>query len=120
MDTLEKINKKFGDWYGKFFASGEETGLQPAQIKRRLFTAMEEERTEGLDHQTYVPNVYTLKVAVASDKERQYVRTFLQADDLAQILADRIAQQGYMVKGNLVFLLEEVEADTQSENLQLR
>ena len=119
MDALEKINKKFGDWYGKFFASGEETGLQPAQIKRRLFTAMEDERTEGLDHQTYVPNVYTLKVAVTSEKERQYVRTFLQADDLAQILADRIAGQGYLVKGNLVFLLEEVDPTTQDEKLQV-
>jgi pSer/pThr/pTyr-binding forkhead associated (FHA) protein len=120
MDALEKINKKFGDWYGKFFPSGEETGLQPAQIKRRLFTAMEDERTEGLDHNTYVPNVYTLKVAVASDKERQYVRTFLQADDLAQILADRIAQQGYAVKGDLVFLLEEVDPKDQAEKLTVQ
>jgi pSer/pThr/pTyr-binding forkhead associated (FHA) protein len=122
MDALEKINKKFGDWYGKFFPSGEETGLQPAQIKRRLFTAMEDERTEGLDHNTYVPNVYTLKVAIATDneKERQYVRTFLQADDLAQILADRIAQQGYAVKGDLVFLLEEIDPKDQSEKLVVR
>jgi pSer/pThr/pTyr-binding forkhead associated (FHA) protein len=122
MDALEKINKKFGDWYGKFFPSGEDTGLQPAQIKRRLFTAMEDERTEGLDHNIYVPNVYTLKVAIAADndKERQYVRTFLQADDLAQILADRIAQQGYAVKGDLVFLLEEVDPKDQSEKLLVR
>lgn len=118
MDFLERLNRRFGNWYEKLFgAQGDE--LRPRDILRQIVAAMEDARREGLDSQIYVPNVYTLKVAVDSEEERQYLRAFLDADELASAVAEKIGQHGYKTRGPLVFIIEEVEGESASERIQI-
>jgi pSer/pThr/pTyr-binding forkhead associated (FHA) protein len=109
MDVFERLNRKFGVWYEGLFGGGNDSReLRPRDILRRILAAMEDNRREGLDGQVYVPNVYTLQIAVDSDDERQYLRTFLDADELAVAVKRAADQHGYGVRGPLVFAIEEV------------
>jgi pSer/pThr/pTyr-binding forkhead associated (FHA) protein len=112
MDVLERLNRRFGDLYDRFLGGkpGGGRGLRPRDILRRILAAMESSRREGLDGRTYVPNVYTLQVSVANDDERQYLRTFLGASELAAAVAEEIDARGYDVRGLLVFTVEEMPA----------
>jgi pSer/pThr/pTyr-binding forkhead associated (FHA) protein len=110
MDVLERLNRKFGVWYEGLFGGGEGRDLRPRDILRRILAAMEDGRREGLDGQVYVPNVYTLQIAVENDDERHYLRTFLNAEDLAAAVARAAEQHGYQVRGPLVFTVEEKKA----------
>jgi pSer/pThr/pTyr-binding forkhead associated (FHA) protein len=84
MDVFEKLNRTFGAWYEGLFGGGsDDADLRPRDILRRILRAMEDGRREGLDGQIYVPNHFTLDISVASDEERDYLRTFLDADELS-------------------------------------
>jgi len=110
MDVIERLNRRFGAWYEGLFGASSDRDLRPRDILRRLLAAMEDARREGLDGQVYVPNVYTLQIAVADDDERDYLRTFLSAEDLAAAVRRAIEQHNYRVRGSLVFQIEEVAA----------
>jgi pSer/pThr/pTyr-binding forkhead associated (FHA) protein len=112
MDVIERLNRKFGAWYEGLFGASSDRDLRPRDILHRLISAMEDARREGLDGQVYVPNVYTLQIAVTDDDERDYLRTFLSADDLSAAVQRAIDQHGYRVKGGLSFQIEEVTSPT--------
>jgi len=108
MDVLDRLSRRFSGLYERFLGGSAGRGLRPRDILRRILTAMEAARREGLDGRIYVPNVYTLQVAVENDDERQYLRTFLGASELAAAVADEIEARGYEVRGLLVFTVEEM------------
>lgn len=114
MDVFERLNRKFGVWYEGLFGGGgggDSRELRPRDILRRLLVAMEDERREGLDGKIYVPNVYTLRIAVENDDERQYLRTFLDAEELAAAVQRAADQHGYKMRGPLLFSVEEAAKD---------
>lgn len=119
MDVLEKLNRRFTEAYEKLFKGQGDDELRPRDILRRAALAMEDARKEGLDGQTYVPNVYTIVVAVEDDEERQLVRAFLDADELAQALAEKIGQHGYKTRGPLLVVLEERESGEGIERVKI-
>lgn len=119
MDVLEKLNRRFTNAYEKLFRGPGDEELRPRDVLRRAVLAMEDGRKEGLDGQTYVPNVYTIAVAVDDEEERQLVRAFLDADELAQALAEKISQHGYKTRGALQVVLEEVDADKDTERVKI-
>jgi hypothetical protein len=111
MDVLERLNRTFGTWYeGLFGAGADERELRPRDILRRILVTMEDQRREGLDGQVYVPNHYTLAVAVRDDDERHYLRTFFDADELAAAVRRAMDQHGYKTRGGLRFQIEEMDA----------
>jgi len=109
MDVFERLNRTFGAWYEGLFGGGsDESDLRPRDILRRILRAMEDGRREGLDGQIYVPNQFILDIAVADEDERDYLRTFLDADELAAIVRRHIEQHGYRTRGGLRFEINEV------------
>ena len=62
MEIFEKINRAFGGWYEGLFGGSDD--VRPRDILRRILTAMEEHRKEGIDGKVYVPNQYILEIAV--------------------------------------------------------
>src|SRR5436853_570383 len=112
MDVFERLNRRFGNWYEGLFGGSESRDLRPRDVLRRILTAMEDARREGLDGNIYVPNLYTLRVAVHNQEERDYLRTFLSAEELAAAVMQVIEQHGYRLRGGLVFTVEEVPAES--------
>ncbi|MDX1931359.1 MAG: FhaA domain-containing protein [Capsulimonadales bacterium] len=108
IDVLEKLNRRFSDLHERLFGHIGQRELRPHDILRRITAEMEASRRKGLDGYPYVPNVYTLQVAVGSEDERQYLRTFLGAEELVNAVAQEIETRGYRVKGTLLFTVEEV------------
>ena len=108
MDVLETLNRRFGGLHERLFGHLAQRELRPQDILRRIVTEMETARRKGLDGHWYVPNVFTLQVAVGSDDERQYLRTFLGAEELVSAVAAEIESRTYRVKGTLLFTVEEV------------
>ncbi len=122
MDLLEQLNRRFGSWYEGLFGGADavDSELRPKDILRRILAAMEDGRREGLDGKIYVPNAYTLRIAVTSDAERDYLRAFLNAEELATAVARAISQHGYRTRGALLFVIEEADAaDPQTERVQV-
>lgn len=119
MDVLEKLNRRFGAWYESLFG-GRDDGLRPRDILRRIVAEMEDQRREGLDGQTYVPNVCTIVVAVQDDDERDYLRAFLDAEELADAVAQRMRQHGYQTRGPLAITVEEAPWRDGGERLRVR
>ncbi|MBC8138954.1 MAG: DUF3662 domain-containing protein [Fibrella sp.] len=122
MDLLEHLNRRFGSWYEGLFGGSDavDSELRPKDILRRILAAMEDGRREGLDGQVYVPNAYTLRIAVSSDAERDYLRAFLSAEELATAVARTISQHGYRTRGALLFVIEEADAtDPNAERVQV-
>ncbi len=114
MDILEKFNSKFGGWYeGLFGASGGE--LRPKDVLRKILAAMEDGRKEGLDGKIYVPNKYTVEIAVDDPEEREYLLSFLDEDELAATLKKFMAQNGYKTRGPLDFTIAEVPEEERAE-----
>jgi pSer/pThr/pTyr-binding forkhead associated (FHA) protein len=108
-DVLESLHRRLTGLYDKLTgAVPGDYDLRPRDVVRRIVEAMEDRQREGLDGNIYVPNVYTLQVTVENDDERQYLRTFLGANELAAALADEISTRGYSVRGMLVFTVDEV------------
>lgn len=123
MDVFEKLNRTFGVWYEGLFGGSSDDDLRPRAILRRILAAMEDGRREGLDGQVYVPNHYTLDIVVADEDERQYLRTFLQADELAAAMRRHAQQHGYKLRGGLHFQINEVDApaaDEGADRVQVR
>ena len=109
MDVFEKLNRTFGAWYEGLFGGGsDDADLRPRDILRRILRAMEDGRREGLDGQIYVPNHFTLDISVASDEERDYLRTFLDADELSAAVRRHTEQHGYRTRGGLRFAINEL------------
>ncbi len=119
MDVLEKLNRRFADAYEKLFKGQGHDELRPRDILRQAVLTMEDARKEGLSGEIFVPNVYTIAVAIEDDEERQLVRTFLDADELAAALAEKIGQHGYKTRGPLLVILEEVEAGERVERVKI-
>ena len=117
MDGIERLNKRFGAWYESLLGGGGKSGdlLRPRDILRRIISAMEDKRREGLDGQVYIPNVYTLQIAPQNDEERDYLRAFLDADDLAAEVKNAADRHGYKIRGGLQFTVEEVDAPLPGE-----
>ena len=117
MDGIERLNKRFGAWYESLLGGGSKSGdlLRPRDILRRIIGAMEDKRREGLDGQVYIPNVYTLQIAPQNDEERDYLRAFLDADDLAAEVKNAADRHGYKIRGGLQFTVEEVDAPPPGE-----
>lgn len=114
MDILEKFNSKFGGWYeGLFGAGGGE--LRPKDVLRKILAAMEDGRKEGLDGKIYVPNKYTVELAVDDPEEREYLLSFLDEDELAATLKKFMAQHGYKTRGPLDFTIAEVPEEERAE-----
>jgi pSer/pThr/pTyr-binding forkhead associated (FHA) protein len=120
MDVLERLNRRFGSWYEGLFGGSDNRDLRPRDVLRRILTAMEDHRREGLDGRVYVPNVYTLQIVVTNDDERHYLRTFLSAEELASAVAQSIEQHGYSVRGNLLFTIEEADPKTMTTGERIR
>jgi len=120
MDVFEKFNSKFGKWYEGLFG-GEEGELRPKDVLRKLTTAMEDNRKEGLDGKTYVPNKYIVELAVADPDEREYLLSFLDEEELVGVLQKFMAQNNYLARGPLDFTIAEVpEAERASRTEKLR
>lgn len=117
MDVFERLNRRFGSWYEGLFGANEGGDLRPRDVLRRILAAMEDARREGLDGNIYVPNVYTVRVAVQNDEERDYIRTFLSAEELAVAIRQSIEQHGYRYRGSLYFSVEEVTGGANSNRL---
>lgn len=122
MDFLERLNRRFGSWYDGLFGGldSPDAALRPKEILRRILSAMENNRREGLDNKIYVPNAYTLRLKIASDDERDYLKSFIKADELASVVVNTIRSHGYHTRGDLSFVIEEADANTpQTERVQV-
>ena len=122
MDIFEKFNSKFGAWYESLFG-GASSELRPKDVLRKLTAAMEDNRKEGLDGQVYVPNKYTLELAVGDADEREYLLSFLDEEELVAILQKFMAQNSYKTRGPLDFVIAEVpeaERETRTEKLRVK
>ncbi len=119
MDIFERFNTKFGKWYeGLFGSDGGE--LRPKDVLRKLTTAMEDNRKEGLDGKIYVPNKYVLELAVGDPDERDYLLSFLDEEELVAVLQKFMAQNNYQTRGPLDFTIAEVPASDRPEKLRVK
>jgi len=117
MDLFDRFNSKFGKWYeGLFGADADE--LRPRDVLRKIIAAMEDNRREGLDKKIYVPNRYIVHLTVADQKEREYLLSFLDEDELVGVLTRFMAQNGYQTRGPLDFTIAEDPAPTPEARAQ--
>ena len=111
MDVLEKMNRRFGSWYEKLFGAGsDDPELRPREILRRIVAALEDKRQEGIDGQVYIPNVCTVRIAIEDEDQRQFVGAFLNPDELAKKVLEKLTQHSYKLRGGFVLAIEEVDA----------
>ena len=119
MDVFEKLNKAFAGWYESLFGDSA-SDVRPKDVLRKIITAMEDNRKEGLDNRIYVPNKYILEISFENDEEREYLLAFLDKIELEAALRKYTTQNKYFMRGPLDFTLEEmppVEGDTEPEKL---
>src|SRR5258708_23915107 len=109
MDLFERFSSKFGNWYEGLFGAGSGE-LRPRDVLRKITTAMEDNRKEGLDGQVYVPNRYVLELAIDDPEERDYLLSFLDEEELVSVLHRFMAQNNYQARGPLDFTIAEVSA----------
>ncbi len=122
MDLLERFNNKFGKWYEGLFGNGDGE-LRPKDVLRKIIAAMEDNRKEGFDGKIYVPNKYVLELAVSDAEERDYLLSFLDAEELTTVLQRFMAQNHYHARGPLDFTIAEVppaEQETRREKLRVK
>jgi len=120
MDIIERFQQKFERWFERFFSEGSENGLRPKDVLRRILDAMEEARDEGFDGKIYVPNKYVLEIALSSPDEREYLFSFLDEDELIDVLRKYMLQNGYYMRGSLEFLIVDVDPDQASAKLNVK
>jgi len=123
MDLFEKINRAFGTWYEGLFGGGDD--VRPKDILRRILTAMEDNRKEGVDNKTYVPNQYVLEISVDDEEEKDYLLSFLDRDELEAAIRRYCQQNHYHVRGSLDFTIKEInegeiDAPRRSEKVRVR
>jgi pSer/pThr/pTyr-binding forkhead associated (FHA) protein len=122
MDFLERFNSKFGSWYEGLFG-GDAGELRPKDVLRKITSAMDDHRKEGLDGKVYVPNKYILELAFDDPEERDYLLSFLDEEELVTVLGRFLAQNQYHTRGPLDFVIAEVpesERGTGREKLRVR
>src|SRR5215831_13772590 len=107
MEIFEKINRAFGGWYEGLFGGSDD--VRPRDILRRILTAMEEHRKEGIDGKVYVPNQYILEIAVVDEEEKEYLLSFLDREELETAIRRYCQQNHYHIRGSLDFTIKEVE-----------
>ena len=107
MDVFEKINRAFGAWYEGLFGAGDD--VRPKDILRKIITALEEHRKEGVDGRIYVPNRYIIEIAVTDDEERDYLFSFLDREELEAAILRYCRQNGYQIRGPLDFTIQETD-----------
>ncbi len=108
MDMFEKINKAFAGWYESWFGDAV-SDIRPKDVLRKVVSAMEDNRKEGLDNRVYVPNKYVLEIAFESDDEREYLLAFLDKQEFESALRKYMSQNKYYVRGLLDFTIQEME-----------
>ncbi len=121
MDLFEKMNRAFGSWYEGLFGGSED--VRPKDILRLILAAMEDNRKEGFDNRTYVPNQYLLELAVHDEEEKEYLLAFLDRAELEEAIRRYCKQNNYHIRGALEFTVTELEEDkpvTRREKIQVR
>src|ERR1044071_2011104 len=108
MEIFEKINRGFGGWYEGLFGGSDD--VRPRDILRRILTALEEHRKEGIDGKVYVPNQYILEISVDDEEEKEYLLSFLDREELEAAIRRYCQQNHYNVRGGLDFTIKEVES----------
>jgi pSer/pThr/pTyr-binding forkhead associated (FHA) protein len=109
MDLFEKINKAFGGWYEGLFGGTDD--VRPKDILRKILTALEEHRKEGIDNKVYVPNQFILEIAVDDPEEKEYLLSFLDREELETAIRRYCQQNHYHIRGSLDFTIKEVEME---------
>lgn len=104
MDILEKINRSFAQWYEGLFGGTED--VRPRDILRMILTELEENRKEGFDTRTYVPNQYILELYPEDDEEKEYLLSFLDKAELEEAVRRYCRQNRYHIRGELEFVLK--------------
>ncbi|HLI47283.1 MAG TPA: FhaA domain-containing protein [Chthonomonas sp.] len=112
MDIFEKINRSFAQWYEGLFGGNDD--VRPRDILRMILTELEENRKEGFDTRTYVPNQYILELCPEDEEEKEYLLSFLDKAELEEAVRRYCRQNRYHIRGELEFVLkvltpEEVE-----------
>lgn len=122
MDVFEQLNKAFVKWYESLFGDGI-SDVRPKDVLRKIVTAMEDSRKEGLDNRIYVPNKYILEMCFESDEEREYLLAFLDKDELEGALRKYMSQNKYYIRGPLDITIEEVapaEGNARPEKVRVK
>ena len=109
MDLFEKMNRAFGSWYEGLFGGSED--VRPKDILRLILAAMEDNRKEGFDNRTYVPNQYLLELAVHDEEEKEYLLAFLDRAELEEAIRRYCKQNNYHIRGALEFTVTETTDD---------
>lgn len=120
MDIIEKFHHKFGRWYERLFNDQGSQALRPKDVLRRIIDAMEEHRSEGFDGKVYVPNKYALELAVSDPDERDYLLSFLDEEELSEVLKRYMAQNGYATRGPLDFTIVDIDPATTDDKLRVK
>lgn len=82
--------------------------LRPQVFVRQVCQALERRKRQGVDGRWYVANAVTLRVAVHSVAEREHVRDFMDASDIADTLSTWIKHRNYRTRGALQVIVEEI------------
>ena len=106
MDIFEKINRAFGGWYEGLFGGGDD--VRPRAILQKIVATLENNRKEGFDNKTWVPNQYILEIAVNDPEERDYLLSFLDQDELETAVQRYCKQNNYHIRGALDFTIREI------------
>jgi pSer/pThr/pTyr-binding forkhead associated (FHA) protein len=114
LDMLEKISRSFGSWYEGLFGGGDD--VRPKDILRRILGVLEDNRKEGFDNKTYVPNQYILEINVTDEEEKEYLLSFLDRHELESAIRRYCQQNRYQIRGALEFIIKEGEPEAEGEN----
>ena len=82
--------------------------LRPQMFVRQVCQALERRKRQGVDGRWYVANAITLRVAVHSAADREHVREFMDANDIAESIATWMKQRNYRTRGPLHVVVEEI------------
>ena len=82
--------------------------LRPQMFVRQVCQALERRKRQGVDGRWYVANAITLRVAVHSAADREHVREFMDANDIAESIAAWMKQRNYRTRGPLHVVVEEI------------
>jgi len=113
MDLLEKISRSFGSWYEGLFGGSED--IRPKDILRRLISVLEDNRKEGIDNKTYVPNQYLIDIHVTDSEEREYLLSFLDKTELEQAIRRYCQQNKYQIRGALEVVITDTTVKPEGE-----
>ncbi len=116
MDLLEKISRSFGSWYEGLFGGSED--IRPKDILRRLISVLEDNRKEGIDNKTYVPNQYLIDIHVTDSEEREYLLSFLDKVELEQAIRRYCQQNKYQIRGALEVVITDTTAKAEGDEAQ--